>query len=181
MTSACQHKDGEIDIAAAEQQMAHASLVAAVLKRRLREGGAAIISLAVRNQACPEPLKSQAFAVCLDAYALTSKNTFPIKDIVFLICCREVSRSLSLPFICGSAFHTFPTISSLKLVLVFLKRDCVQGILDTFIMSASGMGMSVDKEQVQPSSENKGILGLERDYEGGFAILRVEHSSDASR
>ncbi|KAK9917252.1 hypothetical protein WJX75_002356 [Coccomyxa subellipsoidea] len=53
-------------------EMAHASLVAAVLKRRLREGGAAIISLAVRDQ----------------------------------------------------------------------------GILDTFIMSASGMGMSVDKEQV---------------------------------
>ena len=94
MTSACQHKDGEIDIAAAEQQMAHASLVAAVLKRRLREGGAAIISLAVRDKACPEPLKNQAFAVCLDACALTSKDTFPIT-------------------------FTFPTISSMKLVLGF--------------------------------------------------------------
>lgn len=54
----------------------------------------------------------------------------------------------------------------------------MQGILDTFKLSVSGMGMSVETEQVEPSTETKGILGLERDYEGGFAILRVFHSSN---
>ena len=84
VSPACQHRDGKIDIAAAEQQMAHASLVVAVLKKRMQEGGAAIRCLAVRDQACPEPLRSQAFAVCLDACVLTSKETFPIKDFSFL-------------------------------------------------------------------------------------------------
>ncbi len=54
----------------------------------------------------------------------------------------------------------------------------MQAILDTFLGSVTGMGMSVEKEKVQPSTENRGILGLERDYEGGFAMLTVVHTSE---
>ncbi|BDA50707.1 probable protein N-terminal and lysine N-methyltransferase EFM7 at N-terminal half [Coccomyxa sp. Obi] len=80
-------------------EMAHADLVASVLKLRLRIGGMAFLSMAVRDQA----------------------------------------------------------------------------ILDRFICCMGTLGMSVEREEIRPSEENKGILGLERDYEGGFAMLTIEH------
>lgn len=79
-------------------EMPHADLVASVLKLRLRTGGIAFISMAVRDQA----------------------------------------------------------------------------ILDRFICSMGALGMSVNREEIRPSEENNGILGLERDYEGGFAMLTIE-------
>ncbi len=49
----------------------------------------------------------------------------------------------------------------------------LQAILDRFICFVEAQGMSVNSEEIQPSEENKGILGLERDYEGGFAMLTI--------
>lgn len=50
---------------------------------------------------------------------------------------------------------------------------CAQAILDDFVRRAEGMGMAVQKKQVEPCLETRTVLGNDRDYEGGFVLLTV--------
>ena len=54
----------------------------------------------------------------------------------------------------------------------------LQAILDSFNCFVKSLGMSVKREEIKPSEENKGILGLERDYEGGFAMLTIHRLAE---
>lgn len=118
--------------------MAHADLVASVLKLRLQMGGVAFLSMAVRDQAC------------LSGLSLILIRTWCRAGII----CFEESHGT-----CCYNLHLM---------------QILQAILDKFVFSMGTLGMSVHREEIKPSVENKGILGLERDYEGGFAMLTIK-------
>jgi hypothetical protein len=51
-----------------------------------------------------------------------------------------------------------------------------QGLCDELLKQIQLLGLHVDKRQVQPCEENPGILGREKDYEGGFVMLTVSQA-----
>jgi hypothetical protein len=58
-----------------------------------------------------------------------------------------------------------------------------QGVFDTFRDSCAARGLRYRALQVQPEEERDvgGIRGRERDYEGGFLLMAVDHSSSPAQ
>lgn len=55
-------------------------------------------------------------------------------------------------------------------------ESALQKLLDEGVKQLQLNSMHVDVRQVQPCKQNNGILGPEKDYEGGFVMLNITHA-----
>lgn len=155
-------------------QMAHASLIAAVLSRRLCKGGTALISIAVRDQARFLPLSRgkmkhggrRTLAAC-SSYMIYVRFLLHKSCVAFRTCAP-----------CSFNWHCSCILCRLQHRDFAKSVECaMQAILDTFMSLVEGMQMLAEVKRVEASEEDRGILGLARDYEGGFVIITVSHLS----
>ncbi len=54
-------------------------------------------------------------------------------------------------------------------------------MFDAFVSRLHALGFRLGLTQVQPKMDDGGILGKDRDYEGGFVMMAAEHAHDPSR
>lgn len=50
-------------------------------------------------------------------------------------------------------------------------------MFDAFSVRVRELGLRLGVAAVQPRMDDGGILGRERDYEGGFVLMAVEHAA----